>query len=214
VGQHDVARRDAESAEERHLLQGSRAVLAVGQDGTACLDVGDGGRLEHPGVASRRSALAAGDLDDPRPMGCAADDRADVVECIDTVRDVRREQRPDLVRGRRLRPVARRVVTRVMDTGRCHDVDTAALADLCQQHRIAAGPGGHGIDDGPQPERLRRCKLLNGLVDIDQQEVGMLIDRVAGSDDQVLVGVCDTKFGWRDVTEHGADEAHAVGSSR
>ena len=74
------------------LLQGTGPPFAVGEDGAAghatwaiCRG------LEDDGVARGGPAVAAGDLDDPRPMRRPADDGTVVVQGIDTLGDVRHE---------------------------------------------------------------------------------------------------------------------------
>ena len=51
VAQHDVSRRDAVVAQDPDLLEGARAMLAVGEDRDARPAVGLGGGLEHAQVS-------------------------------------------------------------------------------------------------------------------------------------------------------------------
>ena len=196
--------------EQLDLLERARAALAVGEDRAARAPLGDGGGLEDARVARRRPAGGARDLHDARPVGRALDDGRGVVELVDAVLDVGREEVRELVRGEAHRPVAVVVVALVVEPRRGDDVDAAAARDLGQEEHVAAAVGGHGIDDRAQAEGLGGRQLGDRLVHVGELEVGEELDRPTAVDDEVLVGVDDAELVGRDIAEDGSGEAHGI----
>ena len=196
-------------AEHLDLLDRAAAGLAMGEDRGARPPMGRRGRLEHPPIPWRRSAVAAGHLDDPGAMVGPPDDGARIVESIDPELDLGREQ---IGHGLDVDPVA--------PMGRAHRTARGGVpvgatilmpvrrARLGQLLDVAAGIARHRVDDGAQSERRRGPHLDRHPVDVGQVEVGRQQDRPAAVDDEVLVRVRDAQLRRVDVAEHGPDEAH------
>ena len=153
VTERHVRRRHPEIGQRTDLLERPGPGLAMGQDRRARGEMRRRGGLEDPEIPSGRSALAAGDLDDPGPVLGPADVRPAVVIGVDADGHVEREPLGDDLDRQPDAPVVRSVVALVVETGRRDDVDPGTAAQLGQLQDVAAAVARHRVDDGPEPER-------------------------------------------------------------
>jgi hypothetical protein len=180
----------------------------VGEDRRARPAVRGGRGLEDAPVAIGGSAVAAGDLDDARPMLGPADDRARIIVRVDAGRDVGREEVGELVHGDAMAPVRRAVVAIVVQAGRGDDVHARPAAQIGEHGGVAAGVAGHRVDGGRQPQVRSRRHLRGHRVDVGEVELGLHLDRPAAVDDEVLVGIGDAHVRRVDVAEDRPNERH------
>ena len=148
VAEHDVRWVDARIPEHLDLLDRAAAGLAMGEDRGPCPPMGRRGCLEHPPIPWRRSAVAAGHLDDPGAMVGPPDDGARIVESIDPELDLGREQIGHRLDVDPVAPMGRPIEPIVVESRRCHDIYVGQARQAGQLHDVAAGIARHRVDDG------------------------------------------------------------------
>ena len=208
MAQDDVPGGNPVVAQDADLLEGTGAVLAVGQDRDARAPVGLGRGLEHAPVARRQPALGSRDLDDAGTERGPAHDRPGVVVGIDAFGHVGGEQVGELLDRDPMAPMRRAVVAIVVQPGRRDDLDAGPLRDVRELRGVAARVARHGIDHGAQPETGRLGHLGGHRLHVPEIELRLELDRPSPIDHQVLVGVGHAELLGRDVAEHGPDEGH------
>ena len=110
--------------------------------------------------------------------------------------------------------MARVVEALVMEPGRRDDMDAAPPADLGERQDVAAAVGRHRVHDRVQAERPGGGQLVDGLVDVVEEEVRAHLDRLAARDDDVLMRVREAKVGRIEIAEDRSDDAHRALADR
>ena len=102
----------------------------------------------------------------------------------------------------------RSIVLQLMYSGRANDWNLAQLGSLRQQGRVAAGAGGHRIDDPSPAGGAKRPQVLQSVVDVGKHEFRKVFVQPCAVHDDVLMRVAHAqRTVGRKITEHGAHEA-------
>ena len=194
----------------------------MGVDGCAGLLGGDGHGLAGLDLPVGDPAVGGGPLDAAGPDVGALDERPHVVVGVDAFDDVGDEQVGDL--GDRvlvdpgLAPL--QVDLLLVEASGLDDLQVRdAVDDVAQREYAASRRGRAHVDDGGA-----RCEALGGideggglldrLVLIDEEVVGVDIDLSRTDADEVVVGVDDSEACGVDVAVDSADDSHEFFSSK
>ena len=182
-----------------------------GHPGAPC-SLGGGGE-DTPRTLGQPDAFG-GDLDDACPVLRALDDRSRVVEPVDSLGDVGREQVGEDADIGLHRPPMVHVILGGVEPRHRDDCDARATADLGESVGVPATCRRHRIDHASRSGCCARGELGDGFIDRGEVDVGEVRGDEGVVEDEVLMDVGGTEGTGGHITKHGPHTHDACSIAR